>query len=271
VRFVLWTDDPDLAAAAARAGVSRIGPDLEILGKQARQPGGADRISHHRRSTLADLRLAIGEAWLHVRTDPVHPGYRRELEGLLEAGVRSVMLPMVRGVDSVRRVVSMIGGRAELIVMIEQADALSVVEELAGLEGVDALYVGVNDLSRSLRLPTRFSLLVRDEVEVVAAAAHRHGRGFGFFGIARVGETGLPIPPDLIYAEQVRLGANVFILARSFRATPDGIGAELARARARLSEWRESPAQAREAASLELRRRCDRLAAGIAVPAPGDR
>jgi len=154
--------------------------------------------------------------------------------------------------------------------MVEHADALSVVEGLAGLDDVDALYVGVNDLSRTLGLPRRFSLLASREVELVAAAAHRHGRGFGFFGIARVGETGLPIPPDLIYAEQVRQGANVFILARSFRATPDGIGEELDRARVRLSAWRDRPPQAREAASLELRRRCGLLVAGSPPPAAGD-
>jgi hypothetical protein len=254
--FTLWTEDPLLAAAAARAGVARIGPDLEILGKRERQPDGDNRIADHRASVLPCLRGVIGNARLHVRSNPLHPGLVQELESWLDAGVTSVMLPMVRSVHAARQVVAMVRGRAEVIVMVEHADALPIVDELAALDGVAELYVGANDLARSLGWPTRFSVLGSDLIESVAEAAHRRGRGFGFFGIARPDDASLPVPADLIYAEQVRLGATSFVIARSFGAAPENIAGELNRARARLATWRSRTESERLTAAQALRRHC---------------
>ena len=254
--FTVWTEDPALAAAAARAGVARIGPDLETLGKRDRQPDGDNRIADIHPSTLPALRTVIGNARLHVRSNPLHRGLAQELEDCFDAGVTSVMLPMVRSVDAARQVIAMVRGRAEIIIMVEHADALPIADELAALDGVAELYVGANDLARSLGLPSRFSVLGSDVIETVAEAAHRHGRGFGFFGIARPDDASLPVPADLVYAEQARLGATNFILARSFGATPQNISAELDRARARLATWRSCTAAERATAAEELRRHC---------------
>ena len=254
--FTVWTEDAALAAAAARAGVARIGPDLETLGKRERQPNGDNRIADGRPSVLPGLRAVIGKARLHVRSNPFHRGLAPELEACFDAGVTSVMLPMVRTVDAARQVVAIVRGRAEVIVMIEHADALPIVHELAALDGVAELYVGANDLARSLGLATRFSVLGSDLIETIAEAAHRHGRGFGFFGLARPDDATLPVPADLVYAEQVRLGATNFILARSFGATPQNLAGELNRARARLAAWATCPVSARATAAAALRRHC---------------
>ena len=254
--FTVWTGDAALAAAAANAGVARIGPDLETLGKRERQPNGDNRTADGRPSVLPGLRPVIGNARLHVRSNPLHGGLAQELEACLDAGVTSVMLPMVRSVDAARRVVAMIRGRAEIIVMVEHADALPIADELAALDGVAELYVGANDLARSLGLPTRFSVLGSGLIETVAEAAHRHGRGFGFFGLARPDDVSLPVPADLVYAEQARLGATNFVLARSFGATPQNIAVELDRARARLATWFSCTASERATAAAALRRHC---------------
>jgi 2-keto-3-deoxy-L-rhamnonate aldolase RhmA len=166
--FTLWTDDVALARAAARAGVARIGPDLETLGKRTRQPDGDNLVSMHDAASLVALRPAIGPARLHVRTNPLHPGYGVMLEQLLDAGVTSVMLPMVRTVDEAAVVAKQLRGRAELIVMVEHADALPIVDAIASVDGVAALYVGANDLARSLGQRTRFSVLGSDLIERVA-------------------------------------------------------------------------------------------------------
>ena len=254
--FTVWTEDAALAAAAASAGVARIGPDLETLGKRERQPDGNNRIADIPTSALPGLRAVIGNARLHVRSNPLHRGLAQELEACFDAGVTSVMLPMVRSVDAARLVVAMVRGRAEIIVMVEHADALPIVDELAALDGVAELYVGANDLARSLGLPTRFSVLGSGLIETVAEAAHRHGRGFGFFGIARPDDASLPVPADLVYAEQARLGATNFVLARSFGATPQNIAVELDRARARLATWHSRTAAERATAAAALRRHC---------------
>ena len=254
--FTVWTEDPALAAAAANAGVARIGPDLETLGKRDRQPDGNNRIADIRPSALPALRTVIGNARLHVRSNPLHRGLARELEACFDAGVTSVMVPMVRSVDAARQIIAMVRGRAEIIIMVEHADALPIAGQLAALDGVAELYVGANDLARSLGLPSRFSVLGSDLIETVAEASHRHGRGFGFFGIARPDDASLPVPADLVYAEQARLGATHFILARSFGATPQNIAVELDRARARFATWHSCTAAERATAAAALRRHC---------------
>ena len=45
--FFLMTNDPQLAAEAKQAGIERIGPDPEILGKKSRQGHLDARISRH--------------------------------------------------------------------------------------------------------------------------------------------------------------------------------------------------------------------------------
>jgi hypothetical protein len=198
----------------------------------------------------------IGNARLHVRSNPFHRGLAQELEVCFDAGVTSVMLPMVRTVDAARQVIAIVRGRAEIIVMVEHADALPIVDALAALDGVAELYVGANDLARSLGLPSRFSVLGSGLIETVAEAAHRHGRGFGFFGLARPDDVGLPVPADLVYAEQARLGATNFVLARSFGATPQNLAVELGRARARLAAWFSCTESERATAAAALRRHC---------------
>jgi hypothetical protein len=259
LQFTLWTEDPVLAAAAARAGVARIGPDLELLGKAERQRHSGNLLSGHSPASLDLVRPVIGGARLHARVNPPHPGLARELESYLASGVTSVMVPMIRTVGEARDVVDWVRGRAEVVVMVENADALAIVDELAALDGVAEIYVGANDLAQSLGLPSRFSVLASDLIARIADPVHRRGLGFGFFGIARPDEEDLPVPSDLVYAEQARLGANRFVLARSFRATPAGISGDLERARARLRHWQSRPAADLEAANAALRRRCAAL------------
>jgi hypothetical protein len=265
LQFTLWTDDVDLAGAASAAGVTRIGPDLEWRGKHERQPLPGNLISGHAPASLERLRPIIGPARLHVRVNPPHPHLADEIESYLERGVTSVMLPMIRTPTEVRDIVRLVRGRAEIIVMVETAEALAVVDTLTAIDGVTEIYVGANDLARSLHLPTRFSVLASDLIARIAEPVHRRGLGFGFFGIARADDDDLPIPSALVYAEQVRLGATSFVLARSFGASIAAIGGDLEQARGRIAWWRSRPAAELTAANAQLRERCtalDRNAAG---------
>ena len=259
-QFTLWTDDAAVASAAAAAGVTRIGPDLETLGKRNRQPEAGNLVSEHSPRSLETLAPVLGSARLHVRVNSPNPDLAAEIESYLARGATSIMVPMLRSVAEAREIVRWVRGRAEIIAMIETAEALAAIDELAALDGVAELYVGANDLARSLGLPTRFSVLASDVIARIAETAHRRALGFGFFGIARSGDADLPIPSDLVYAEQMRLGATSFILARSFRVTAASIAAELGRARARLAHWRSRTAGERESANAALRRRCAELA-----------
>src|SRR5687767_8291754 len=72
VVLTLWTDDPAVASAADRAGVDRIGPDLERLGKRERQPDPTFWLSPHGEESLPQLRRSIGRGALFARTNPPH-------------------------------------------------------------------------------------------------------------------------------------------------------------------------------------------------------
>lgn len=251
MRFGLWTDDPGFAAVAAAAGVDRIGPDLERLGKAARQPGPGNLISGHDEACLPAVRAAVGGRSLFVRCNPPHDGLAAELGRLLAAGVTTVMLPMVRSPADAERAARCIDGRATLVAMVEHADALARVEDLAAVEGVDELYIGANDLARTLGRATRFGAVAPAIVGRVAAAAARRGRGFGFFGVGRLDDAGLPVRPDSVLAAFVAYDATSAWFARSFGLQATGFHERLDAVRARLASWAVAPDAERDA---EVRR-----------------
>jgi 2-keto-3-deoxy-L-rhamnonate aldolase RhmA len=64
-----------------------------------------------------------------------------------------------------------------LIGIIETADAIGRIEEIASVPGLDALQIGTNDLSVSLGVPGEVDHpRVQDAVKLVVAACRRHGK-----------------------------------------------------------------------------------------------
>jgi len=63
-----------------------------------------------------------------------------------------------------------------------------------------------------------------------------------------------------VYAEQTRLGATSFVLARSFRASAATLTANVAAARAALASWSAQPLERLGAARAELVSRCGTVA-----------
>lgn len=261
MRFGLWTDSPALAAVAAAAGVERIGPDLERLGKAGRQPEPGNLISGHDEGSLAAVRAVIGGSRLFVRCNPPNVNLDVELARLLDAGVTTIMLPMVRTVAEAAHAARHIDGRAALVAMVEHADALAIVEDLASVDGVDELYIGSNDLSRSLGHATRFAAMNPRVIGRVASAAARRGRGFGFFGVGRLDAPALPVRPDDVFAAFVGYGATSALFARTFGLVPEGFASRLDAVRARLAHWSAAPAQERERAIDDFFAACARAEA----------
>lgn len=66
------------------------------------------------------------------------------------------------------------------IAQIETRESLSCVDEIAAVEGIDALLVGPNDLSLSLGIPGEFMNPIElDAIAQVAAACKKHKKFFG--------------------------------------------------------------------------------------------
>ena len=241
--LTLWTGDPVLAARADAAGVDRVGVDLERLGKAERQRGLGTWISPHTESDVVGLRGALRSAALFARVNPLNDDSSREVDAVVAAGARVLMLPMVATAEAAGRFAALVRGRAHVVLLVERREALDALPSLAAVAGVDEIHIGLNDLALSLGLPTRWAILAGDRLAEAGAIVRAAGKRFGFGGIGRPGDTSLPMPADLIYAEYARTGATAALIARAF---PQGatFAAEIARARTRLSEWRTAGADA---------------------------
>jgi hypothetical protein len=92
---------------------------------------------------------------------------------------------------------------------------------------------------------------------MLAAEVLRKGLPLAIGGVGRVGDTTLPVPADLVYAQYPRLGATGAWLARSFANTvlsPGDFQSEILALRNRLNEWAAAPAEDLECARAELAR-----------------
>lgn len=240
----LWTDDPALAAVADAAGVDRVGPDLEIAGTAERQAGLGYRISCHRSDTLGEIAANLTTARLFARTNPVSEASASEVEELLEAGVEVLMLPMFRTAREVEQFASLVDRRATIVGLLEQSEAVLNIDAILGLEVLDEIHIGLNDLALSLGIPNRFELLETVMVEQVARAVHAAGIPLGVGGVGRVGDSSLPVDSDFMYRQLARLQASSTLLARSFIGGGEGLRTEVSRARQRLAELSDAKSAA---------------------------
>jgi len=88
-----------------------------------------------------------------------------------------------------------------VIVQFESANAVEKAEEIAAVEGVDMVLIGVNDMLNSLGLPGQYEhARVRDAYARTIAACRKHGK--------HVGVGGLSTRPKLV-AEFVAMGARL--------------------------------------------------------------
>jgi staphyloferrin B biosynthesis citrate synthase len=92
--------------------------------------------------------------------------------------------------------------RTTIIAQIEDAEALDQIDEIAAVEGIDALFVGRIDLTISLGCASPDDPRVVAAVDLVVAACKRAGRTSGMF---------LSRTPDV--AEWRDKGASLFLLA----------------------------------------------------------
>jgi hypothetical protein len=258
--LTLWTADPQVAGRANAAGVDRVGVDLDRLGKAQRQAGLCTWISPHVIEDLVGVGAALDGADLFVRVNPLNRGSRDEVEAVLVRGATTVMLPMVANAEEAAAFVEMVAKRAVVVLLVERAEALARLDELVAIDGVAEVHIGLNDLGLSLGLRNRWLALAGDLLVEAGNCVRGAGLRFGLGGIGRVGQGGLPVPSDLVYAEYARTGATAALLSRSFTESEGvDLATEVARARARFAEWRAAPTREVEVAHRELGR-CARAA-----------
>ena len=68
-----------------------------------------------------------------------------------------------------------------VIAQIEDAEALAVIDDIAAVDGVDALFIGRADLTVALGATSPVDPVVVDAVERICESGRRHGRAVGMF------------------------------------------------------------------------------------------
>lgn len=216
MEFIYITNDPELAQYAQDSGVDRIMIDLEYLGKRERQ-GHLDTVIYgHSLQDINRVRNVLHNSKLQVRINPIHSGSEREISEALSQGADIIMLPMFKTRQEVERFISIINGRAAASLLLETSQALVRIDDILRIDGIDEVYIGLNDLYLSMGLDFMFELLSGGIVEYVTTKIKRKGIRFGFGGISRLGRG--VVDSRLVLSEHIRLGSQIVILSRDFHA-----------------------------------------------------
>jgi citrate lyase beta subunit len=218
VDLYLFTTDVDYAREALAAGVDGLVVDWEHLGKQQRQAGADTEVNHDTVEDLVRLRRSI-DAPVIVRIHAAGEASGREVEEAIGGGATEILLPMVRRVVDVERVLELIDGRCRLGILIETADGVRNAADLCSLP-LSRVYVGLNDLSIDRGIANIFASVADGTVEEVRRAC---ARPFGFAGLTHP-DFGAPIPCRLLVNEMVRLECAFSFVRRSFRRDAQRFG-----------------------------------------------
>lgn len=220
LKLMYITNSPDVAKIAEAAGVDRIFVDMEYIGKANRQ-GGMDTVqSHHTVQDIENIKRAVNKADVMVRVNPIHEATEEycsskdEIDAAIKAGADIIMLPYFKTDDEVKTFVELVDGRAKTLPLVETPEAVEVIDEILTIDGIDEIYVGLNDLSLGYGKKFMFELLSDGTVEKLCLKFKLAGIPYGFGGMAAVG-TGT-LPAENILVEHYRLGSTCVILSRSF-------------------------------------------------------
>ncbi len=220
LKFMYITNDPQVAQIAETAGVDRIFIDMEYIGKTDRQ-GGMDTVqSHHTIEDIANVKQSVRKAQLMVRCNPIHEATetysssKEEIDGAIAAGADILMLPYFKSAEEVKTFIQLVGGRAKTLPLVETPEAVACIDEILALDGIDEIFIGLNDLSLGYEMTFMFELLANGTVERLCEKFKTKGIPYGFGGIAAL-DRGM-LPSEYVIAEHYRLGSTCAILSRSF-------------------------------------------------------
>jgi len=221
IKFILITNEPELASYANTCGVGRVLVDLEQLGKQERQGHLDTLISQHTMDDVIRVKKQLNQADLLVRLNPLNSASVDEINQAIAGGADQLMLPMFYCPDEVREFSKMVNGRVGVTPLVETYDAANAIADIVKVPGVTEIYIGLNDLHLDMKLKFMFEPLAMGFVDKIVGVVKEASLPFGFGGIARVGE-GI-IPGEMVLGEHQRLGSNSVILSRTFHRLSESV------------------------------------------------
>lgn len=218
MKLMYITNSPEISEIALTAGVDILFIDMEYMGKDIRQ-GGMDTVkNHHTIDDVKAIRKVMdshsGKRELLVRVNPIHKDSDNEITDAIENGADIVMLPMWKTVDEVRDFIRFVNKRAKACLLLETKEAAEIIDDVLELDGIDFVYIGLNDLHLSYNMKFIFQPLTEGIVDSLAEKINRKNIDFGFGGIAKLHQGA--VPAEKVLGEHIRLGSKMVILGRSF-------------------------------------------------------
>ena len=220
LKLMYITNQPQIAQIAESSGVDRIFVDMEYIGKADRQ-GGLDSVkNHHTVEDVRRMKQAVESAEVLVRVNPIHEATgeytssEQEINDVIRAGADIIMLPYITSVKQVEDFVRYVGGRVKTMPLIETPESAEAIDEILEIDGIDEIYIGLNDLSLGYHKKFMFELLADGTVEGLCLKCKLKGIPYGFGGVASLGKGMLP--SEYVIREHYRLGSTCAILSRSF-------------------------------------------------------
>jgi 2-keto-3-deoxy-L-rhamnonate aldolase RhmA len=211
MEFISITNDPQVAQYFDRCGIHDIMVDLEIIGKNERQQGLNTFITAHTIEDVSLIKASLSNSKCLVRINPVYEGTKGEIDEVICRGADIIMLPMFKTVDEVKFFIDCVGNRAKIYLLLETAQAMVRVDDITQINGIDAIHIGLNDLSISLGLRFLYEPVIGGLIEYLAKKIIAKNIKFGFGGVSRL-EMG-----KLLLSEHHRLGSQMVILNRHFK------------------------------------------------------
>lgn len=220
LKLMYITNDTDIALMAEANGVDRIFVDMEYIGKSDRQGGMNTVQNQHTVDDVKRLRKVLTASQLMVRCNPIHEkteaycSSEEEIDSIIDSGADIIMLPYFKTVGEVKSFLNFVKGRVKTLLLFETPESVEVIDDILALDGIDEVFIGLNDLSLGYGKKFMFELLADGTVESLCLKFRLKGLPYGFGGIASLGK-GL-LPAERVIAEHYRLGSTCAILSRSF-------------------------------------------------------
>ena len=170
--------------------------------------------SKHSLDDIIKIKKIISKSELLVRSNPIHSGSRVEIDTIIKNGADIVMLPYFKTVEEVRRFLGAVDGCAQTNLLGETPESVEKLDDILGLNGIDEVHIGINDLHLGYHRKFMFELLADGTVEEICSKLKKKNMRYGFGGIAALGSGALPA--ERIIREHYRLGSTMAIVSRSF-------------------------------------------------------